>query len=73
MSGNYDLDMGLGTVDYGMVQDGMKCGDQMICMNQTCVKTQPMKTYMRCPVDASNLECSNRGVSTKGHFTGKLP
>ena len=51
------------TVDYGMVQDGTKCSDQKICMNQTCVSTSPLKSYMRCPVDTSNMECSGRGVS----------
>ena len=46
-----------------MVQDGTKCSDQKICMNQTCVSTSPLKSYMRCPVDTSNMECSGRGVS----------
>lgn len=59
MSGTFDPALAL---DDGMVQDGTKCGEEMICMNQTCINTQPMKTYTRCPVDPSNVECSGRGV-----------
>ena len=59
-SGTFDPEV---TVDYGMVQDGTKCSEQKICMNQTCVSTSPLKSYMRCPVDTSNMECSGRGVS----------
>ena len=32
-------------------------------MNQTCVNIQPMISYIRCPVDSTNTECSGRGVS----------
>ena len=66
MSGTFDPDV---TVDYGMVQDGTKCGQEMICMNQTCVNTAQFKSYTRCPVDATNVECSGRGVSIFGHFS----
>ena len=59
MSG-YDTEMG---TDYGMVQDGTRCGEDNICMNQTCVNIQPMISYIRCPVDSTNTECSGRGVS----------
>ena len=59
MSGTFDPEVAL---DYGMVQDGTKCGDSMICMNQTCINMQPLKSYTRCPVDANNAECSGRGV-----------
>ena len=65
MSGTFDPEL---TVDYGMVQDGTKCGDLMICMNQTCINTSPLKTYTRCPVDPSNMECSGRGVSYRGSY-----
>lgn len=59
MSGSYDTEVG---IDYGMVQDGSKCGEEKICMNQTCVNIQPMMTYTRCPVDSTNIECSGKGV-----------
>ncbi len=60
MSGTFDPEV---TEDYGMVQDGTKCGEEMICMNQTCISLRPLKTYTRCPVDVNNVECSGRGVS----------
>jgi hypothetical protein len=60
MSGTFDPTV---TVDFGMVQDGTSCGQEMICMNQTCISLRPLKTYTRCPVDALNNECSGRGVS----------
>lgn len=48
--------------DFGMVQDGTKCGDEMICLNQSCISIRPMKSYTRCPADSQNLECSGRGI-----------
>lgn len=60
MSGSYDTEIG---IDYGMVQDGTRCGEGLICMNQTCINMTPMKSYTRCPVDNTNVECSGRGVS----------
>ena len=58
MSGSYDAEMG---IDYGLVSDGTKCGNQRMCMNRTCIDMQQYATYTRCPVDANNVECSGLG------------
>ena len=65
MSGSYEQsELGIdGTrVDYGQVADGTKCGNQKMCMNRTCIDMQQYATYIRCPVDANNRECSDVGI-----------
>ena len=51
----------------GIVKDGVRCGDNMICMNQTCVDLTPMSRHTKCPESIPQhggrpVECSNNGV-----------
>ncbi|XP_059084757.1 uncharacterized protein LOC131881812 isoform X4 [Tigriopus californicus] len=48
--------------DYGMIQDGTRCGNEMICLNQSCISIRPMMSYTRCPADSQNIECAGRGI-----------
>ena len=51
----------------GIVKDGVRCGDNMICMNQTCVDLAPMSRHTKCPESipphgGRPVECSTNGV-----------
>lgn len=48
---------------YGLVRDGTPCGEQLICINQTCVSLHPFIDQTRCPTNSNNLECYGQGVS----------
>ncbi|XP_038219710.1 disintegrin and metalloproteinase domain-containing protein 12 [Zerene cesonia] len=63
------VDLGLSDVDPGMVPDGAKCGNNMMCLNTRCVPVQSVidkvaqKETAVCP---SN--CSGHGVcNSEGH------
>ncbi|XP_050559266.1 disintegrin and metalloproteinase domain-containing protein 11 isoform X7 [Spodoptera frugiperda] len=47
----------------GLVRDGTPCGDNLVCVNQTCTS---IFTYIdhinKCPTDDKNNECSGKGV-----------
>lgn len=50
----------------GIVKDGVKCGDNRICMNQTCVDLAPMSRHTKCPESipphgGRPVECSTNG------------
>ncbi|KAH9518359.1 Disintegrin and metalloproteinase domain-containing protein 12 [Bulinus truncatus] len=45
----------------GMVQDGTKCGQNKICMKNSCVQL-PIIPDFYCPSDNSSVICSNHGV-----------
>ncbi|CAH2086905.1 unnamed protein product [Euphydryas editha] len=45
----------------GLVRDGTPCGDNLICVNQTCTSIFPYIDHTRCPTDHNNNECSARG------------
>lgn len=52
----------------GIVKDGVRCGDNMICMNQSCVDLAPMSRHTKCPESipphgGRPVECSTNGVS----------
>ncbi|KAI4460525.1 adam a disintegrin and metalloprotease domain [Holotrichia oblita] len=49
------VDLGLSVLDPGLVPDGAKCGDGRMCVNQTCLPVETVRT--RCPND-----CSGNGV-----------
>lgn len=49
------IDLGLDQIDPGLVPDGSKCGDDRMCVNQTCVPVETVRT--RCPED-----CYGHGV-----------
>lgn len=49
----------------GMVVDGTKCGDNMICYNNSCVGIEQFIEPGDCPTDNVAITCSGHGVSTK--------
>lgn len=49
--------------DHGLVKDGTPCGNNLICLNQTCVSIFPHIDQTKCPTDSQGKECSGRGVS----------
>lgn len=48
----------------GLVRDGTPCGDDLVCVNQTCTSIFPYVDQSRCPSNHANLECSGRGYCT---------
>ncbi|TMW45919.1 hypothetical protein DOY81_009004, partial [Sarcophaga bullata] len=50
--------------DHGLVKDGTPCGDNLICLNQTCVSIFPHVDQTKCPTNDRGEECSKRGVCT---------
>ena len=62
------LDNSPGVLYMGIVNDGVRCGDSRICLNQTCKDISPMMDY-RCPQNhpdqgGPKVECSANGVSS---------
>ncbi|XP_043067293.1 disintegrin and metalloproteinase domain-containing protein unc-71 isoform X4 [Drosophila bipectinata] len=49
---------------HGLVMDGTPCGDNLICLNQTCVSLFPYVDQTKCPTNSRGQECSERGVCT---------
>ena len=52
-----------GYKDQGIVQDGTKCAEGKICMNQTCVQMVMQENRCMSIVGGKRVECSDRGVS----------
>ncbi|XP_032457471.1 uncharacterized protein LOC100116487 [Nasonia vitripennis] len=50
------------TPGLGLVRDGTPCGDNLICINQTCTSQFPHMDVGRCPSNNDNYECSAHGV-----------
>ncbi|XP_030023474.2 disintegrin and metalloproteinase domain-containing protein 11 isoform X5 [Manduca sexta] len=46
----------------GLVRDGTPCGDNLVCVNQTCTSIFPYLDHTKCPSDRNNHECSAKGV-----------
>lgn len=60
MEGAVDLD---GTTRHlGLVRDGTPCGENQICINQTCRNQFPYLDLTKCPSNHENHECSGNGV-----------
>ena len=65
------LTVGLGqsaaVLKMGTVKDGVMCGDNRICMIQTCKDISDMRSFTRCPQNIATHgghmeECSGNGV-----------
>lgn len=56
--------------DHGLVRDGTMCGNNLICMNQTCVSLFPYVDQTKCPTDGKNVECYGQGVSFRFYQSG---
>ncbi|XP_055911634.1 disintegrin and metalloproteinase domain-containing protein unc-71 isoform X1 [Eupeodes corollae] len=50
--------------EHGLVKDGTPCGDNLICVNQTCVSLFPHIDQTKCPANKQGQECSDHGVCT---------
>ncbi|XP_073970527.1 disintegrin and metalloproteinase domain-containing protein mind-meld isoform X5 [Rhodnius prolixus] len=50
--------------DLGLVRDGTPCGENLICVNQTCTSIFPHMDQGTCPSNHNKLECSGNGVCT---------
>ncbi|XP_011306245.1 disintegrin and metalloproteinase domain-containing protein 9 isoform X7 [Fopius arisanus] len=48
----------------GLVHDGTSCGENLVCVNQTCTNVFPHVDQGKCPSNQHNLECSGNGVCT---------
>lgn len=49
--------------EHGLVKDGTPCGDNLVCVNQTCVSIYPHIDQTKCPTNNMDLECFGHGVS----------
>ncbi|RZF46526.1 hypothetical protein LSTR_LSTR011893 [Laodelphax striatellus] len=47
---------------HGLVRDGTPCGENLICVNQSCVSIYPFMDQGHCPSNHNNHECSGHGV-----------
>ncbi|KOB72726.1 Disintegrin and metalloproteinase domain-containing protein 22, partial [Operophtera brumata] len=45
----------------GLVRDGTPCGDNLVCVNQSCTSIFPFIDHTKCPTDQNNNECSAKG------------
>ncbi|ALC49632.1 mmd, partial [Drosophila busckii] len=53
--------------EHGLVKDGTPCGDNLICLNQTCASLFPHVDQTKCPTNKQGQECSERGFCTNAN------
>lgn len=54
-----------------LVRDGTPCGENLICLNQTCTSIFPHIDRTKCPTNHKKFECSGHGVSNT--LSKKMP
>ncbi|KAJ8679601.1 hypothetical protein QAD02_015388, partial [Eretmocerus hayati] len=47
---------------FGLVRDGTPCGENLICLNQTCTNQFPHIDSEKCPSNNNKEECSGHGA-----------
>ncbi|XP_055586566.1 uncharacterized protein LOC129739173 isoform X3 [Uranotaenia lowii] len=52
------------TPPLGLVQNGTPCGENLICINQTCVSLFMYVDQVKCPTNHNDRECSGNGDCT---------
>ena len=55
----------------GLVQDGTKCGEGLMCMNTNCVPVTTLPT-LNCPGTKDGVICSGHGVRFSCFHTVKV-
>ncbi|KAG1661608.1 Disintegrin and metalloproteinase domain-containing protein 22 [Nymphon striatum] len=62
-SGNFSGKLG----DYGMVPNGAKCGDRMICHEKECKSIESFIPEGSCPTNNVALVCSGNGICSNNN------
>ncbi|XP_076327689.1 disintegrin and metalloproteinase domain-containing protein unc-71-like isoform X1 [Tachypleus tridentatus] len=52
------------TPNFGLTQDGTRCGDRKICVNQSCVDLDKYIVPGNCPTNELGKICSGHGICT---------
>ena len=61
MHRSFSTDIGADVMSPGLVQDGTKCGNDLVCLSQECVPVSRIASVM-CDASTDGLVCSGNGV-----------